>query len=158
MQFVEIKNLSNEFFGVPPKISKGENYQGLPYLILDHPRKASDKTFFFIRTLFWWGNFFSCTLHVSGETKHVFKERIQNRYLELQNFYVSTNANQWAHHLQKPDYIKIDSVSKTEFEEICENFDHIKIACKHPLEEWEEASHELFEKWKYFLSVCGLIS
>src|SRR6266511_3807431 len=43
----------------PAKISKGENYKGLPYLILDHPRYFGKDNVFAIRTLFWWGHFFS---------------------------------------------------------------------------------------------------
>ena len=30
--------LPAEILVPPPKISKGENYRGLPYLVLDHPR------------------------------------------------------------------------------------------------------------------------
>jgi hypothetical protein len=49
------------------KISKGENYNGLPYLILDFPAMYSKENIFAVRTLFWWGNFFSISLHLSGE-------------------------------------------------------------------------------------------
>jgi hypothetical protein len=156
--FVESNDLRNEIFNVPPKISRGENYLGLPYLILDYPRKSSDSTFFFIRTMFWWGNFFSCTLHLSAGTKTIFKENIQASYSQLQNFYISTTDNQWVHHLEGIDYRKIESLTAKEFEEVCENFDHLKIATKHSLTEWETAPLKLFENWKLFLSVCGLIS
>src|SRR5689334_6032402 len=56
-------------FSFSPKISKGENYQGLPYLVLDHPRIFEKENILAVRTLFWWGNFFSTTLHVAGEYK-----------------------------------------------------------------------------------------
>src|SRR5688572_33065082 len=49
-----------------PKISKGENYKGLPYVILDYPRIAKAQDLFFIRSMFWWGQLFSSTLQVSG--------------------------------------------------------------------------------------------
>ena len=48
------------------KISKGENYQGLPYLVLDYPRFFFRDDVFAIRTMFWWGNYFSITLHLKG--------------------------------------------------------------------------------------------
>src|SRR4051812_8041543 len=47
------------------KISKGENYRGLPYLILDYPASFERDNAFALRTMFWWGNFFSVTLHLS---------------------------------------------------------------------------------------------
>jgi hypothetical protein len=51
------------------KISRGENYQLLPYIILDYPSYFSRNNIFAVRTMFWWGNFFSITLHLSGDHK-----------------------------------------------------------------------------------------
>src|SRR5689334_11584093 len=52
---------SKEILSISPKISKGENYHGLPYLVLDCPRYFSIHQTCAIRTFFWWGNFFSVT-------------------------------------------------------------------------------------------------
>lgn len=158
IHFVENNNLAKEIFKVSPKISKGENYLGLPYLILDHPRFSSKNNFFFIRTMFWWGNFFSCTLHVAQNSKEQFKNQIKNSYPQLQNFYVSIGKDQWVHHLEESDYRKIDSMTKQQFDERCNNFNHLKIASRHSLTEWVKAPSKLFENWKLFLSVCRLIS
>src|ERR1051326_3611882 len=49
------------------KIFRGENYLGLPYLILDYPKHFSKDSVFAFRTMFWWGKFFSCTLHLQGK-------------------------------------------------------------------------------------------
>ncbi|MFK5012123.1 hypothetical protein ACI4AC_27485, partial [Klebsiella pneumoniae] len=43
-------------FALSPKISKGEQYLQLPYVMLDFPRNFTDNDFFAIRTFFWWGN------------------------------------------------------------------------------------------------------
>ena len=59
---VNENSLRNYQISTSPKISKGENYLGLPYVILDYPRIANDDNLFFIRSMFWWGNFFSSTL------------------------------------------------------------------------------------------------
>jgi hypothetical protein len=155
---VRKNNLANEIFSVSPKISRGENYLGLPYLILDYPRHSSENNFFFIRTMFWWGNFFSCTLHLSNNSKKIFKERIQQSYSQLRNCYIGISDDQWAHYLEETNYNEISTMGKEKFEEACENFDHIKIAGKLSLAEWQNASSELYENWKFFLSVCGLIS
>ena len=93
--FVKKNNLTDEVFKVSPKISKGENYLGLPYLILDYPRYSSENNFFFIRIMFWWGKFFSCTLHLAENSKKRFSEKIQDSHSQLQNFYVSTSEDQW---------------------------------------------------------------
>src|SRR5262245_51174126 len=61
--------LPKETFVQSPKISKGEKYLGLPYVMLDYPRMFSREDVFAIRTFFWWGNFFSVTLHIKGKYK-----------------------------------------------------------------------------------------
>src|SRR3954452_928432 len=50
---------------VQAKISRGENYRGLPYVMLDYPRIFSKDHTFAIRSFYWWGNFFSITLQLS---------------------------------------------------------------------------------------------
>lgn len=157
IDFVKKSNLTNEIFKVSPKISKGENYLGLPYLILDYPRQSSMHNFFFIRTMFWWGKFFSCTLHLAGNSKEIFKDRIGNSFPLLQNFYIGTGQNQWVHHLEESDYLKINLMTEGDFNKSCEAFEHLKIAGRHSLSKWQKAPFELFENWKLFLSVCGLI-
>lgn len=151
-------HLNIEIFKTSPKISRGENYLGLPYLMLDYPRQSSEKNFFFIRTMFWWGNFFSCTLHIAKDSKEIFKKRIISSYSELKNFYIATSDDQWVHQLTEKDYKRIGLVTEEQFAAVSESFDHIKIAGKHSLAEWEMAPVKLLENWKLFLSVCGLIS
>jgi hypothetical protein len=56
----------------PPKISKGENYRGLPYVMLDYPRIFGKEDVFAIRTMFWWGHYFSVTLHLKGIYKEIY--------------------------------------------------------------------------------------
>src|SRR5437868_9189391 len=49
------QQLPAEITNTIPKISRGENYKGLPYLILDHPRIFEKGNTFAIRSMFWWG-------------------------------------------------------------------------------------------------------
>lgn len=44
------------------KISRGENYKGLPYRVLDFPRYSEGNKVFIYRTMFWWGHYFLCLL------------------------------------------------------------------------------------------------
>lgn len=159
--FVKKNNflLETDLFSVAPKISKGENYLGLPYLILDYPRLSSSGTFFFIRTMFWWGNFFSSTLHISENSKNNFKEAIRLSYPALTSkYFIGINPDPWIHHFEEMNYKKISSLSKKEFDELCDEQNSIKIAAKWPLVNWPDAANDLYENWKFFLSICGLIS
>ena len=69
-------NLPGEVTAISPKISKGENYHGLPWLTLDYPRYFQKEKVFAIRTMFWWGNFFSTTIHLSGQYKERYASAI----------------------------------------------------------------------------------
>jgi len=151
-------SLKDEIFTVPPKISRGENYMGLPYLILDYPRQSSAGRFFFIRSMFWWGRFFSCTLHLAGEAKDLYKENIRQSVRELKNNFIGVTDDQWIHHLEDTHYKRIGSLTKTEFEQYCDQFSHLKIAAKFSLSEWTGAPSNLFECWMFYLRTCGLIS
>ena len=64
-----------------PKISKGENYKDLPYVMLDYPRCFQKEKTIAIRTFFWWGNFFSINLQLSGEYKEQALPSLQSNFL-----------------------------------------------------------------------------
>lgn len=148
---------SNEIFSVPPKISKGENYSGLPYLILDYPRRSAGNDFFFIRIMFWWGNFFSCTLHIAGRSKEKYITRIQQCYGQLSGHFIGISANPWVHHFKEENFRRIGSLNETEFRHYCGQYDHIKIGTKHGLNEWTGLPSTLYEDWNFFLYLCGLV-
>ena len=67
----EIENRNIIFPGevdsINGKIFRGENYLGLPYLVLDYPKHFSKDSIHAFRTMFWWGNFFSFTMHLQGK-------------------------------------------------------------------------------------------
>jgi len=55
-----------ELYRVPPKISKGERYGGLPWLMLDFPRYFVGDNHFAIRLFVWWGKFAGLYWHTAG--------------------------------------------------------------------------------------------
>jgi hypothetical protein len=128
-----------------PKISKGENYLQLPYVLLDYPRCFDADHVFAVRTMFWWGNFFSMTLHLSGRYKKMFAAHIcSNREILLQNdFYVCTNEDQWQHHFEENNYGAVRQLSKDELEQLIGQKPFLKLAVKFTLHQWKEADDSL---------------
>lgn len=145
----------HEIFSVHPKISKGENYLGLPYLILDYPRCFQQQNIFAIRTMFWWGNFYSTTLHMAGRFKTEFVVRIKNAFTNLSNagYFISTNPDPWVHHFEKDNYIKINTLSEEEFSQICDAHEHLKIAISTPIN-GDGIEKELANSWKDMVTLC----
>ena len=128
-----------------PKISRGENYRGLPWLVLDYPRLFDKKSFLSIRTLFWWGNFFSTTLHVSGQYKDAYLERIIGSfaYLQQKKFYICVNEDEWQHHFEVGNYRRIEEMNHSDFEVIVGQHSFIKLAKKMSLDQWNDADTQL---------------
>lgn len=140
---------------VPAKISKGEKYKGLPYLILDQPRYFNKENIFAIRTLFWWGNFFSSTLHLSGSYKKLYEKKIIAGFDELKKSgsLVCINADQWEHHTEEDNFIQTDKLTSDQFEKIINEKSFIKISQAISLYEWNNAEKGLSRIFRQFISM-----
>ena len=122
------------------KITKGENYRSLPYVMLDYPAFFEKENILAIRTMFWWGNFFSITLHVSGIHQQKFKRAEQDMlaFLQKNNFFICVNGDEWQHHFEPDNYIPAVQVSLLQFQELL-NRDFFKVSKKVALSRWEHA-------------------
>ena len=82
-----------------PKLSRGENYRGLPYRIIDYPRIFQPEHVFAFRTLFWWGNYVSCTLHLKGSfmNGNTFSMISSLPSETTHNTYLSYSGDEWNH-------------------------------------------------------------
>lgn len=122
------------------KISKGDNYQLLPYVMLDYPSFFKKENIFAVRSMFWWGNFFSITLHLSGQPKTMFitHDPALMNYLREKDFYICTNNDQWHHHFKEDNYTPVSQMSWIQFEKTIEK-DFFKVAKKMSLSEWDNA-------------------
>jgi len=153
--------IENEKKWLPPeasistaKISKGENYLQLPYLILDHPRYFDATNIFAVRTMFWWGNFFSVTLHLSGTYKTLYQERIYERLRdERPDFFICINENQWQHHFEADNYKSIKQLSPAEIQSFIYEKQFLKLAIKFPLKPWETIPTLLQEGFKEIITM-----
>lgn len=136
------------------KISKGENYLGLPYVILDYPSSFSKEEVFAIRTLFWWGNFFSISLHLSGPDVKIKKNiKVVKNFLDQNKFYLCINENEWQHHFEASNYVIATEVSDKFFTVIIEK-KFFKISKKIEIEKWDDVP-EFLEKT--FLEIIEFI-
>jgi hypothetical protein len=50
------------FEGAHHKITRGERYKDMPYMVLDFPQIKGPAFPIVLRTMFWWGHYFSCSL------------------------------------------------------------------------------------------------
>ncbi|HMU24108.1 MAG: hypothetical protein JST57_04365 [Bacteroidetes bacterium] len=134
-----------------PKISRGENYLQLPYLILDHPAIFDKNNIFALRTFFWWGNFFSINLHLSGTYKKTFEPILASNVKNHKNLYYCISEDEWQHHFETGNFKKIPaSFNSADFYE--RKF--IKLAFKYPLKSWNTMPQLL---QKGYAAMAGLL-
>jgi hypothetical protein len=132
-----------------PKIYKGENYLQLPYVIMDYPRCFDKEDIFAIRTMFWWGNFFSITLHLSGIYKVFIKENLYNREsIHADELFIGVNENQWQHHFEEDNFLPIAQLSQQQRVALFEKNNFVKLAIKFSLDKWHEMPALLNEGYK----------
>jgi hypothetical protein len=130
------------------KISKGENYLGLPYVILDYPAFFSREKIFAIRTMFWWGNFFSISLQVSGKDFQIHKNiSVVEKILQVKEFFLCVNENEWQHHFEPSNYILITCQSDNILSKIL-NKNFLKISKKIELDKWDDVPEFLEKTFK----------
>ena len=137
------------------KIFKGENYRQLPYVVLDYPKHFSTDSVFTYRTMFWWGNEFSFTLHLQGHALDHFRKTLLNNVniLKKKNVFVCINTKQWDYHFNNDNYQPLDELLKTEtlFEKIKDkNF--IKLSRKISLAKYKNLTKYGMETFELFMN------
>jgi hypothetical protein len=146
-------------FAIGPKISKGDQYEGLPWVMLDYPRVFSVKDVFAVRTFFWWGNQMSITLQLQGKYQQFYGNVIQQYFfLRAGNphaqypWYVCINPEDpWQHHFREDNYVPAAQFPPAAFAQL----PFIKLAKKIPLEEWDDMEFFLQETFKDILLLLG---
>lgn len=136
------KLLPPEMFLNSPKISKGENYRDLPYVILDYPRCFGKEDTLAIRLFFWWGNFFSISIHLSGYYQSLAVPFLVKNFVLLQKneYSICNNETPWEHHFLDDNFTCLKRISLEKFTAILTEKPFIKIAKKIPLNEWEKVA------------------
>lgn len=145
-----------EVLKISPKISRGENYKGLPWLVLDNPRYFLHNNIFAIRTMFWWGNFFSITLHLSGNNKTDLLKNVHNNVSSLSknDFYIYNGTKEWEHDFDPGSYQSLASLHSDELEKVIAKNSFLKLAIKFPIDSLEAIEDKLLRNYELLIKCC----
>jgi hypothetical protein len=127
------------------KTTRGENYQQLPYVVLDYPKIKNTEFVLLFRTMCWWGNYFSLNVFLrtsSFSTKHL-AEVLQHRTFEKVKLY--TGDDLWQQDLNHKDFIKITALKKTALINQLNKKPYIKLSIKVPLKKWDGLDKKAIE-------------
>lgn len=117
-----------------PKIARGENYRGLPFVMLDFPRLFSNQHVMAVRTHFWWGNYISVVLHLKGRYQERYIGQVGDAGSRLQHYWVASSDDEWEHAMVEPFWKPIKSMDADAFREHIGTHSFLKIGRKFPLE------------------------
>jgi hypothetical protein len=139
------------------KISKGERYKELPYVILDYPRYFSRDNIFAFRTMFWWGHYFSCTLHLSGGVKTQYTQALAagHALLAAHHFQAYVPDDPWQHDFGDGNYREVAAFTAGEWSAFVEERGFIKLAKPFELEMWEKIIPGVVSAYAVLLAVLG---
>jgi hypothetical protein len=144
-------NTSSHLVSGNAKISKGENYNGLPYVMLDYPAIFSKADIFAIRSFFWWGHFFSITLHLTGKYQQQYAEALAHniRKGRFGGWYICRSDDQWQHHFEGSNYQSLTTNEQVPLASL----PFIKLSTKIPLLEWDQSYTFFIEKFRLLKDV-----
>lgn len=150
-------DLPPELFRYTPKISRGEQYQGLPWLVLDYPRVLAGADWLAVRQLFWWGHEFSSALLVSGRYREKLWQRA-GEWAKEPGMYICVHASPWEHDFLPGNYELVSSRSLEDWSSLLADRTFLKLAKRIGLADMESAPPFLlncFGKWVALISCPG---
>ncbi len=134
--------LPPEVFNREPKIYKGEQYRELPYVMMDYPRFFTKTDVMAIRNFFWWGNFFSIGLYLSGEyqAKYLPIFWSNKNKISTAEWYVDTGLDFWNLSLDEKDNKMLNDFDGGH-NDLNQFLDRpfFKVSIKMPLQNWDNA-------------------
>lgn len=131
-----------------PKLSKGEQYKGLPYRILDYPRLFSKEEVFACRTFFWWGHTFTFMVHLKG----IYQQYYGNALLEAayhaskEEWRIALNGDEWEHDAMS--YPSLQSSPMEQWSRILEQAPYMKLYYPISLLDWEMLPEKIREAYR----------
>jgi hypothetical protein len=107
--------------------------------------------------MFWWGHFFSCTLHLAGIYKENYTQKILSSISShKEEIFICVNEDPWQHSFDSDNYLPVKGLADTYIETILQEKSFLKLSAKISLERWDNAVELLHAQFKSYLDLLGL--
>jgi len=129
---IEFNNpqIKKRFAELPLKISQGENYHGLPYIVMDYPRYFQEDATFSYRIIFLWGHYFNFSLHLGK--KAIDTAVLVKNWDKIQEYpvFICVHSSPWEHYFQFSYFKKAKSLTLEDASTHLEKYQFIKLSLK----------------------------
>jgi len=158
-EVLEKHHLPAEIAKARVRIFRGDNYKHLPYAVMDYPALYTRENSFAYRTMFWWGNFFSCTLYLHGTYLELYRKNLQQGIHELKgkDFYFCVNETPWQYYYEKDNYIAVDELLKKKgaAEKLIGERGFLKLSRYVKITEWKKVNQLCIDSLGLLLHAAG---
>jgi len=125
-------------FGVAAKLTHGENYLQLPYIIIDIPQLTSNKPHLNARVMFWWGNYFACQYFINQKILYQFNLHDFIKHMADDAVFITDNL--WDNNIHSASWLKT-TANETQKQEQFLQADIIKICAIMPILAYKNLPH-----------------
>jgi hypothetical protein len=122
------------------KISKGENYKGLPYFVLDHPKYFTKNDILSFRTIFIYGQGFLNVMHLSGHFFEILRDNRQliSYFRKNEPFYIFTQEDPWNYDYREEYLISSHRLRESTLSKLKTNNGFIRLVRALETEKWSQ--------------------
>ncbi len=115
------------------KVTRGENYLDMPYVVLDIPQLKADSLTGKLRLMFWWGHYISLQYFVTPDKAAALAAETQTLPLLL-----LVGDDIYENDLDKPGFIPLHQLSSS-----LNHASLTKVCMKVPFSEWENLTEHI---------------
>lgn len=136
------------------KITKGEQYKSVPYMVVDCPQIKGPEIDLVLRTMFWWGHYISCNLIV--QTARLEHGQDYMAIKQLHKTRILTGNDLWEQDLDSSEFSKCSALSDAEIEQLIQSHTYLKLSRKIPLRKHArlpELVDTVYSNWMAVLSI-----
>lgn len=146
---------SRPWLEVSPKVSRGENYRGLPWLVLDYPRYFRGEDMVAVRTMFWWGEHFSVTLLMAGAPMKACAEKLKGSYAVFRRhgYHYCVHPSPWEHHFEADNYIPFGNMTAAAFRRHISETAFFKAGKRFPVGDFDDLPSLLEGEYKRLMRI-----
>jgi hypothetical protein len=132
------------------KISKGENYNGFPYRVLDFPRLFTPANIFACRAMLLWGHHYALHILLSGPLAEPLRLRLAQRLDQLAHtpLLLCTHETPWQWEYAPASFIQIATAPQATVKEIIVEAPFVKLSCFWALNDYDSFMAQAPAVWQ----------
>ncbi|MBC7383301.1 MAG: hypothetical protein H7296_09985 [Bacteroidia bacterium] len=135
------------------KISRGENYQDLPYIVLDYPKISGEGFKMLCRVVFWWGKYVGLQFFLNQ--KYFQADELIEQSTEINDLYVLINDQIWNNDINHQSFQLLKTMTKEE-KNALKTLPYLKFIQVQPIKKTVDLFEEVAGFYQLVLSLQGL--